>query len=847
MSRYFPHSIGVALSLITLSVSAQQTDLVLSRTLTEAHAREVQSDPLPTGEVTPFATNVEMFPFLRLTRELSASTPPRRAPARPVTTAPQAMVLTIMVNGEPKGDRIVYLSGKNEFLIKRADLQELAKIAPQAQVTEIEGDSYVVLNTLPGAGIVFEEKSLVLNLTLPPEAFGKQIYNLVSTHPADAARYAANSALLNYRLGYLGASGSSNGTWSLATEEAVNWGRWLLRNQSYHLRTEDQTTSLRYVTQLVRDDRADMHRLVIGDEFTAGGELGAAVQIGGVSFSKAYQLSPYFVRQPSVNFAGTVALPSDVDFYVGNTRVLHEHISPGPFEIANFNYYGGQRNVRVVVRDMFGREQTVSYPFYFTDQGLAQGLHDYSYQLGYLRENFGVASNDYGKLAFSAFHKYGVSDSLTLGLRGEGTSEYGNLGPNLVYRSDHLGLLAASVAGSRDRVAQKQGSALSVAHSYQVGDFSSYASLRRFSDFYAMLHAGVASELPRRQISFALGYSPSGFGSLNLSYNRLDLADKPETKSAILGYSRPLFGKLNLLASYRRDFGDASGFEFFFGFQYVPGPDLSASASLRRDNKKSQDEQIQFGNTLPAGEGLGYRLTLERTRDQLSSLNTLSPELRYNTRYSALSAEVHSQSGSASRSTSYSLAAAGGVAAVGGVIGLSRPINDSFGIAQITPPIAGVRVFQNSQEIGRTDENGKLFLPSMAAFIDNYVSISDKDIPIEYSIERVDRVISPAYRSGSIVNFSVQRTQSIVGTLKYRLDGVPKPLEYHLISLDAGDHKVTFPTAKNGDFYLENIAPGEHAANVRIGNFECKFNLAVPETSESLVTLKEIQTCNVDR
>jgi outer membrane usher protein FimD/PapC len=57
------------------------------------------------------------------------------------------------------------------------------------------------------------------------------------------------------------------------------------------------------------------------------------------------------------------------------------------------------------------------------------GLHDYSYQAGWLRGQIGLESNDYGPFAFSAFHQYGFSDAWTLGLRTEGTARMVNGGP----------------------------------------------------------------------------------------------------------------------------------------------------------------------------------------------------------------------------------------------------------------------------------------------------------------------------------------------------------------------------------------------------------------------------------
>ena len=835
--------VGIASLLLTaFEASAQQPILALSHSLGE---NPDNVDVPLVAQVSRHLTEPQAPFSLRLSPELTVKPPQSldRNVRHTLSVQPQALVVTITINGEDKGEQIAYRSSDGDFFLKRDEIKALVTIPPDTVIFDIEGEGFFTVQSLAGSKIEFDEKTLALNIALPPEAFPTKVYSLAKSRSTKEFETDTRSALINYRLGYSG--GAGNGTVSLATEEAISLGRWLIRNQSQHARNSKQTTSLRYITQLVRDDREAMQRLVIGDETTAAGDLGASVPIGGVSFSKAYQLSPYFVRQPSVNFAGTVALPSQVDFFVGNTRVLRQQVSPGPFEIANFNYYGGQRDVRVVIRDMLGRERVISYPFYFSDQGLAAGLHEYSYHLGFLRENFGTASNEYGKLVFSAFQRYGFTDWFTLGVRSEGTAEYFNAGPNILLRSDNLGVVSMNAAVSRNRRVGEQGNAFSAAYTYQGGDFSGQVAIRRFSRTYDLLRAGTVPDLPEANLSASVSYAPARFGSLNFTFNRLKLRDKPVSQSTTLSYSRTLAGKFNLLSSYRRTTGNDAGYEMYVGLQYLPGPDRAVSTSLRRDDSNTRSAQLQLSNAQPGGEGLGYRLSLEHNRSDSGKLNTVSPELQYNSRFATLTGEIHALSGSVPSSTTYTLAIAGGIAAVGGHVGFSRPIDDSFGLAEITPPIPGVRVYQNSQEVGKTGEDGRLFLPTMTSFIENYISINDKDIPIDYGIERVDRIVSPSYKSGSIVKFAVTRTQSIVGSLMYRAGGKVIPLEYHLISMEVAGKKIEFPTGKNGDLYLENIPPGRYAASVLIEKTMCRFTVVIPESKESFIKLNELMTCDV--
>jgi outer membrane usher protein len=135
-------------------------------------------------------------------------------------------------------------------------------------------------------------------------------------------------------------------------------------------------------------------------------------------------------------------------------------------------------------------------PFFFaTNAGLAEGLHEYSYNLGPLRRQYGIESNDYGPLAAAAFHRYAFTNALTLGLRGQATKDLYNTGPFGTYQLARFGMFGAGVSvGGRDG---KTGQAASAAYSYTGGNLSLNLGAQYLSRDFAQLsdlEAGVAVE-----------------------------------------------------------------------------------------------------------------------------------------------------------------------------------------------------------------------------------------------------------------------------------------------------------------------------------------------------------------
>ena len=818
---------GAALA-ATLLVSRSALALELERVLRDRTAA-------PASEAQPFAPLV-----LRSSASLAGVPGQRRFPART-----QALIVSLTVNAEAHGERVVRMTDAGEFLLRREDLAEVAGVVPETPVFTIDGDAFVPVSSIARAKASFDEKALALELTFAPESFPAKRFDLATqAAPADIGP-PSSSALLNYRVGYAGTSGEGDGTLSVSAEAAIARGDWIFRNQSFHSRSPTETRSSRLETQAIRDDRENLRRLIVGDSATPGLALGSSVQFAGLTLAKAYALSPYLSRQPSVGYRGIAEFPSQVDFYVGNTLVLRQQVGPGPFDIRNFSYYGGQRDVRVVIRDVLGREQSIAYPFYFATQGLAAGLHDYSYQAGWLRSNAGAPGDSYGRFAFAAFHQYGFTDRWTLGLRTEGTARKANGGVDAFYRDETLGAFAVHAAASADSDTHANGHALSATHSFQRGEVSTQLTWQGYSKNYAVL-AEIAPRLPRSDLSMNVAYAAPWLGSLGVGLTRLALHAEAAARSWNATYSRPLFGRLNLIATFRRQLTEPRGNDFYFGLQYVPGSNQVAQASVARDVRGVRTTSAQWGSQVPQGEGLAYSLGVQRQEAAGDATHVITPRLEWHTRVGTLGAEVTQVRGSTD-TTAYSLSFSGALVSAEGRFALSRAVADSFAIVEITPPLEGVLVYENSQEVGRTDARGRVLLPNIASYASNYASVKDKDVPIDYSIDRVGRSFSPPYRSGTLVPFRFERMRAFTGRLRYRLGVETLPLENHLVEIEAGGRKFEVPTGKGGMFYVENLPAGRAAATVRIRSTRCDFALEIPATGEAHTALGDIMTCNVAR
>ena len=782
---------------------------------------------------------------------------PRRPPVRassllllacalllPCATVARAetLVARLVVNGEPEGDVFVERTPEGDFLVRASDLSASGFRETAAAVSGIAGEACVSLRSMTGVAFSFDEKTLSLELTAAPGVLPVRAIDFTPRRQGRIDRPKDTSAFLNYRVGYAAEEGFRS--WDVENQLGARVGDVLFLADSSYTETPEDRSFVRLQSSATYDRRETMQRVVLGDVFASSGDLGNAVNLGGASVSKVFRIDPYFRSHPLAGVSGLVAMPSDARIYLDGTLLRTEKLAPGGFELKNLDYYGGASLVTVVIRDPFGREERIAAPFYFTDALLRKGLHEYSYNVGFLRKDFGVRSNRYGDFAFSAFHNYGASDAVTAGFRAEAGDGMANLGPQASLVLGRAGIVTSTVSGS---YARERGGGVAglLRYAYQDNTASATLFAKGYSKDYTILADGNALYRPRYDAGLGAGYRTPRAGSVSVALGAADTYGGPRRRSAALTYSRQVAGAATLFASYRKTREAGSTDEFFVGVTYNCARDASLSASVRGGDGTTT-ETVQAQKYVPVGEGYGFRAQAERTDGGGDSGTAVNPFIQYNGRHAILTGEYRGRFRDSGESrNSYRLTASGGIAAVGGAVGLTRPVTDSFAVVGVDN-LAGVRVRVSNQEIGRTDGRGRVFVPALGSYYENQVAIDDKDIPIDYAVDEVVKYVSPPLRSGSMIRFNPRKLQAVTGSLSIRSGSDVRPAELVEVRTTVAGKPIVFQTGRKGAFYVEDVGPGTYRAAFDPDGKTCEFDLAVPASGEVVVDLGGI-VCEMPR
>ena len=717
--------------------------------------------------------------------------------------ADETIICAVTVNQQKKGEFFVVKREDGDFLALPEDLRQMGITTVPPELVAVDGESYVSLRSMQDVAFRFDESTLTLELTAAAELLGKNTVDLRYRRSENVYYPRETSFFANYGVDYTSSGESSlefEG-FNVSNEIGFRAGNGLFLSDSVYSETPEEHQWARLNTRLIWDWRDTMRRFTAGDFIADSGSLGGRVNLGGVSFSKLYELNPYFIRYPLFDFSGMLDLPADVDLYVDGSKVRTERFAPGEFELQNFQGIRGAQTVEVVIRDAFGREQRITAPIYATDQILSQGLHEYSYSLGYLRRDFGTESNDYDhRPAFSAFHRYGLTDRVNFGGRAEFATDLGNVGAESVFIVGSYGLVTAGGSLSRDHGAS--GAAGQLTYEYQTPRFNARLGVQSYSADYRTLGDHESSTDRKLNLFASASYLTAKLGSFGIRYLEARHYREPDRSEVTFSWSRRLPGRTYLSTSVSLVDEAEQYVNAFVNLNWYFDRDRTVTAGYRQEDR-DDTYSLEARQNTPAGYGTGWSLKAERAAGDFATTDRLDGFVQHNARHAIVRADAGVVDFETETTTTTRLALSGALVYVGETFGLTRPVRDSFSLVSIGNA-ENVRIYVNGQDSGQTNRDGRLIVPDLSSYYENRISFEDKDVPLDYLMPQIELNVSPPLRSGSCINFPLKRYQAFSGTLLIGTNGATAPLADAEIELQSPSGPVVFWTGSDGEFYLDS-------------------------------------------
>jgi outer membrane usher protein len=755
------------------------------------------------------------------------------------------LLLEVNLNGALlPGITQCYKDALGHIWIEESDLRSWSLRAIRHKPLLYQALNLYQLDWYPGISYQLDQYAMQLSLQAPAKLFTIQTFDPLSKrigalrpkNPGaflnyDAVAFRNNSLGINQtNLSALVGLGLFNRL-GVGTADILAYNKYA--NDFTYL-TNQSSNLIRLNTTWTLDQPEKIARWRFGDSITGSTFWSGAARFAGIQYATNFKTQPNLVTFPLPGYRGEASIPSTVDVFVNSVLNQERIVNNGPYIFNNIPVISGAGTVQLVTQDILGRSQIVSFPYYASPILLKPNLVDFSYEAGFIRNNYALNSNDYGRPLGVITYQRGMTDHLTLGTHAEVLSDQQILGFSANYLLRQYGVASLAIVGANNSLGK--GGLVKLGFVRQGSQFSYGFNSTVASKNYLELGDEVNTTPPGLLNQFFLGYSLQDYGSLSASYTLLNsrevtsgrgVSTTPSARLLTATYSRSLFKNISLSVGFVGDLRNSQTNQAFLTLVFSPDIDHVVSNSASWQEHQVQD-LLQFSKPVPLGKGYGYNLLASNNSNRYVGADiTLQNEI------GAYTARLGKGRGIAN----YELDASGSAIYFAGNGFLARKLTNSFVLVQV-PHYPDVNVFYEHQLMGRTDENGNLLVTQLLPYQENSVEIDPTTLPLDAQIDRITQTVIPYFASGVLAKFPVKQMQGVVmHLLMPNGQYVPVGAEV-LLNHDQGC--ITYPVANDGEIYIPDISANLLEGSVNWDNHTYYFSIKVPDTNEAIIELGDV-------
>lgn len=746
--------------------------------------------------------------------------------------------VAVVVNGAPAGDVVVETDTAGNADVDTGQLITL--LTPVLSNTAIDelraksaGQQFVSVQALssPGFEIGFDIAALQLKIVIPIDARAVNSLSISENgginRPTGAKLTPPAARAYGVTLSFAQRINHENDFHTFRRDPATLSARGFLNfggidgvNVTFlaGLREDDDPTRQRIT--LFHDDVDRAIRYSLGDvDPQAFGAFGSPSSVLGVGIQRLYEeIQPYRNLRPAGRGRLTIEQPSRVEVLVNGVSVRTLTLGPGQYDLRDFPFLDGVNDVRLLVRDDTGREETIGLSFFSATELLDADISIFSAVVGMRRRRFGEFINtSYSDTpTFNGYFQRGITDRLTVGGSIEADPRNA-LASGQVVIGTKVGIIGFEAAFDLNEYEKTQ-AAVSLSYRYRQsspeGRQTSFdVDLQyRTRGFSPMETIGAERNDYRYDIiaRYQADLTSDIYGTFGVGYSK-GYDATPDQKTASAGLSRR-FGRINLGLNYvYRD--DGANRSDHRGILTLSVP-LSRRQSFRT-SYETYNNRVSADYDLQAFEGLDQtsaRVSL--ARDDFGRSANVELE-HFDNRFSAVVRHDYDRSLGQTRQVT-DVAVSVGIGYASGTWAVGREADNGFVIVDPHRSLRDTKVTaSDSYSLGasaRADGLGPALVPVQRGYQPNSITLDVQNAPLGYDIGagRID--ILPGARSGYRFEAGSARSNTVMGRL-VRQNGDPVALISGSLTPLSGREAIatTFFTNRTGRLVAQQLAPGRYA------------------------------------
>ena len=376
--------------------------------------------------------------------------------------APPQVSVDFRINKEVIGEIIVF-SNKSGFIDQtdKETVLELLKEVLKEHIfkrveEELTANEHVLFKKLTSLGLktAYNSVNLSLDLIIKPELRKPRVLSMQSRRKAsvrDENKITASeiSGFLNLYSNLDVDSNNNKPRVRMKFEGSLNIGRSVLES-TVDFRNDKFTHNK---TVLTYDKPDKLQRFQLGNVSTGNRNFQENLELNGFRISKEFFMEPELQIRPRANESFVLDSDSEVEVYINNKLRQRFYLEEGVYSLEDIGLYEGENNIRVRIKDEFGKVTIKTSQQFYDSHLLKPGLSFYAFSVGYLSNQQARSSEQLkDKLLVSGYYQKGISKNLTLSLDTQISEDSYLLGAEAI-TSIEFGSVKSSLglSGGRDK------------------------------------------------------------------------------------------------------------------------------------------------------------------------------------------------------------------------------------------------------------------------------------------------------------------------------------------------------------------------------------------------------------
>ena len=544
-------------------------------------------------------------------------------------------------------------------------------------------------------------------------------------------------------------------------------------------------------------------------------------RMGGIQISRDFRVRPDLVTMPLPSFAGKTAVPSAVDLFIDGYQKQSQVMAPGRFVLDNVPVVNGAGQATIVTTDAVGRQISTTIPFYVSSELLRPGLLDFAVEAGFLRQNYGLKSFDYGHPAANATVRYGLHRTVTIEGHGELTNGHQLIGGGLLWSPWTIGTF--SLSSSRNTSRFGNGTRWSGGYSFVSRRFSVTFAHEERSQGYRDLASFDLRQITdlKRSDRFIGSLNLGRQGAVGLAYFSGKTLAHQQSRIFSASYSRPVRSGASLFLSADYDLRAHDGTVQLR--LLVPIGRSLVTGGASHDRSRGALAQASYDRAIPAEGGLGLNANIASDDNG----NTYG---QATATWQTPIIELQAGGAVAHGTSSQWASARGSLVAMDGGVFASRQIVDSFAI--VSTGVADIPVSHENQIVGNTDKHGRMFIPNVMSYVPSSFALDPLGLAADYDIEHVESVASVRRGAGATIHMPVRYTH---GATVILVDAAGAPIPVGSVVHRADRHDE--PVGWDGIAYLDDLQDDNEVLVTRSDGVRCRARVTLGSKAPDLARL----------